>query len=102
MTTRTTIDRVTYYNLNIELINELLSDIYTSQKVVNTKATKDDFPKCPKGNYVIPQKGNSISNIIYNNNLLPETTTDIKEKKYKKRKFEQFSKANARRARKLC
>lgn len=33
LTTRTTIDRVTFYNLNIELINELLSEVYTSDEV---------------------------------------------------------------------
>ncbi|MBR6611937.1 MAG: hypothetical protein IKK93_06795 [Campylobacter sp.] len=50
----------------------------------------------PKGNYVIPQKGNSISNIIYNNNLLPEitseTTSDIKEKNIKKENPSNFQK----------
>ena len=96
LTTRTTVDRVTYYKLNIELIDELLSDIYTSQKVVNTKATKDDLPKCQKGVFLNAQREFSISNIIYNNNLLSETTsettTDIKEKKYKKENQSNFQK----------
>lgn len=35
LTTRTTIDRVTFYNLNIKLINELLSEVYTSDEVSN-------------------------------------------------------------------
>lgn len=96
LTTRTTVDRVTYYKLNIELIDELLSDIYTSQKVVNTKATKDDLPKCQKGVFLNAQREFSISNIIYNNNLLSEitseTTTDIKEKNIKKENPSNFQK----------
>ena len=33
--TRTTLNRTTYYKVNIELINELLSDVYTSDEVSN-------------------------------------------------------------------
>ena len=33
LTTRTTLDRKTYYKVNIELINELLSEVYTSDEV---------------------------------------------------------------------
>ena len=33
--TRTTLNRTTYYKVNIELINELLSEVYTSDEVSN-------------------------------------------------------------------
>lgn len=33
--TRTTLNRTTYYKVNIELINELLSEVYTSYEVSN-------------------------------------------------------------------
>ena len=35
LTTRTTLNRTTYYKVNIELINELLSEVYTSDEVSN-------------------------------------------------------------------
>lgn len=35
LSTRTTLNRTTYYKVNIELINELLSEVYTSDEVSN-------------------------------------------------------------------
>lgn len=35
LSTRTTLNRTTYYKVNIELINELLSEVYTSDEISN-------------------------------------------------------------------
>lgn len=98
LTTRTTMDRVTYYALNIELINELLEGIYETTKTAFTKMPKGELRKPPKGNYETAKRGTSNnSNILYNN-ILPhtettsETTSDIKEKNLKKESPSNFKK----------
>lgn len=98
LTTRTTMDRVTYYALNIELINELLEGIYEITETAFTKLPKGELRKPPKGNYETAKRGTSNnSNILYNN-ILPhtettsETTSDIKEKNLKKESPSNFKK----------
>ena len=98
LTTRTTMDRVTFYNLNIELINELLESIYETTKTAFTKMPKGELRKPPKGNYETAKRETSNnSNILYNN-ILPhtettsETTSDIKEKNLKKESPSNFKK----------
>lgn len=98
LTTRTTMDRVTYYALNIELINELLESIYENTQTAFTKMPKGELRKPPKGNYETAKRGTSNnSNILYNN-ILPhtettsETTSDIKEKNLKKENPSNFKK----------
>lgn len=96
LTTRTTMDRVTYYALNIELINELLESIYENTKTAFTKMPKGELRKPPKGNYETAKRGTSNKN---NKNSsrdyfrdYSETTSDIKEKNLKKESPSNFKK----------
>ncbi|WP_086270081.1 hypothetical protein [Campylobacter devanensis] len=104
LTTRTTMDRVTYYALNIELINELLESIYENTQTAFTKIPKGELrkppkgnlPNCPKGNYETAKRGTSNKN---NKNSsrdyfrdYSETTSDIKEKNLKKESPSNFKK----------
>ena len=104
LTTRTTINRVTYYALNIELINELLEGIYEADKTAITKMPKGELRKPPKGNLRKCQKGNYETAKIETSNKnnknssrdyfrdYSETTSDTKEKNLKKENPSNFKK----------
>ncbi len=96
LTTRTTLDRKTYYKVNIELINELLSEVYTSDEVANTKATNAEFYSCQSSKSVnakvaTSNKNNKNSSRDYFRDY-SETTSDIKEKNLKKESPSNFKK----------
>lgn len=96
LTTRTTMDRVTYYALNIELINELLESIYENTQTAFTKMPKGELRKPPKGNYETAKretsnKNNKNSSRDYFRDY-SETTSDIKEKNLKKESASNFKK----------
>lgn len=76
LTTRITIDRVTFYSLNIKLINELLESIYENVEVAITKIPKGNFRNCQKGNYETIKRGNSIKNNNYSSRDYSETTSE--------------------------
>ncbi|OCR86681.1 hypothetical protein CFT13S00388_07965 [Campylobacter fetus subsp. testudinum] len=98
ITTRTDINRITYYDVNLEQLNNLLNGIYVNDKREDIELPKGHLRSCQKGIYESAKTATSNKN---NNNstrdYYTETTitenTQIQKEKFKKENPQTFQKS---------
>ena len=74
VTTKITMERVTYYSLDRDVFNTLFSEIYLNDETVDTKSTKGKIVNAQREDTKMPKGDLDISK-----NLLTENTSENKE-----------------------